>query len=376
MLVQIRDRAALSSLSIVSLRSYLKSHGWRDEGAFGKRPAAIYTKEHGGRSWEMLVPSRNTIADYAESMAESVAILADVEERSQLDVFRDLSSTGADVIRIRSAAEEERDSISLRKSAGMYNDAYTMLLSAARAVDKPQAAYWGKASSDVAEYLDSVQSLPGYHEGYALTLHSPVPAAIEMQEDLGDDVRDPFSRRATSTLAQALDRTNTAIAEADARDTLEPFEDAVSDGVSANLCDSVADMVKNGGGIEISVVWAGTRPSRRPAPHFRFPASSAETLVEAAKSFRLPKPSYDKQIVARVVKLEREPREFDGKAEIQPAQAKKSDRIQVEFAKSVYDTVIQAFQEQMSISLEGDVHPHNRRYELRNPRNVSILWEG
>ena len=259
MLVQIRDRAALSSLSIVSLRSYLKSHGWRDEGAFGKRPAAIYTKEHGGRSWEMLVPSRNTIADYAESMAESVAILADVEERSQLDVFLDLSSTGADVIRIRSAAEEERDSISLRQSAGMYNDAYTMLLSAARAVEKPQAAYRGKASSDVAEYLDSVQSLPGYHEGYALTLHSPVPAAIEMQEDLGDDVRDPFSRRATSTLAQALDRTNTAIAEADARDTLEPFEDAVSDGVSANLCDSVADMVKNGGGIEISVVWAGTR---------------------------------------------------------------------------------------------------------------------
>ena len=100
--------------------------------------------------------------------------------------------------------------------------------------------------------------------------------------------------------------------------------------------------------------------------------------MEAAKSFRLPKPSYDKQIVARVVKLEREPREFDGKAEIQPAQAKKSDRIQVEFAKSVYDTVIQAFQEQRSISLDGDVHPrdHGRGYDLHNPRNLIILPEG
>ena len=376
MLVQIRDRAALSSLSIVSLRSYLKSHGWRDEGALGKRPAAIYTKEHGGRSWEMLVPLRDTIADYAESMAESVAVLADAEERSQLDVFRDLSSTGADVIRIRSATEEVKESISLRQGAGMYNDAYTMLLSAARAVEKPQAAYRGNMSSDVAEYLDSVQSLPGYHEGYALTLHSPVPAGIGMQEDLGDDFHAPFSRRATSTLARALGRTNTAIAEAVARDTLEPFEEAVSDGVSANLCDSVAEMAGKGHGIEISVVWAGTRPSGHPDPHFRFSAYSADILLEAAKSFRLTKPSYGEQIVAQVVKLEREPREFDGRAEILSTRDERLVRIQVEFDKSVYDTVIQAFQEQRSISLEGDVHPRGRGYELRNPRNLIILPEG
>lgn len=376
MLVQIRDRAALSSLSIVSLRSYLKSHGWSDEGAFGKRPAAIYTKEHGGRSWEMLVPLRDTIADYAESMAESVAVLADAEERSQLDVFRDLSSTGADVIRIRSATEEERDSISLRKSAEMHNDAYTMLLSAARAVERPQAAYRGNMSSDVAEYLDSVQSLPGYHEGYALTLHSPVPAGIGMQEDLGDDFRAPFSRRATSTLARALGRTNTAIAEAVARDTLEPFEEAVSDGVSANLCDSVAEMAGKGHGIEISVVWAGTRPSDHPDPRFRFSAYSADILLEAAKSFRQNKPSYDEQIVAQVVKLERKPREFDGRADILSTRDERLVRIQVEFDQSVYDTVIQAFQEQRSISLEGDVHPHGRGYELRNPRNLIILQEG
>ena len=95
MKVQIRDRAALSSLSIVSLRSYLKTHDWKDEGPWGKRPAIIYSKEHGGRTWEILVPTRDTIADYAESMAESVAILAEVEARSQLDVFYDLRKVSA-----------------------------------------------------------------------------------------------------------------------------------------------------------------------------------------------------------------------------------------------------------------------------------------
>ena len=90
MLVQIRDRVALSSLSIVSLRSYLNSRGWSNEGPWGKRPATIYTKEHSGQNWEILVPIRDTIADYAERMAEAVSILASVEERSQLNVFYDL----------------------------------------------------------------------------------------------------------------------------------------------------------------------------------------------------------------------------------------------------------------------------------------------
>ena len=60
MIVQIRDRAALSTLSIVSLRSYLESRGWNNEGPWGQRPATIYTKDHGGRTWEILAPTRET----------------------------------------------------------------------------------------------------------------------------------------------------------------------------------------------------------------------------------------------------------------------------------------------------------------------------
>lgn len=93
MLVQIRDRAALSSLPSTNLRHYLKTHGWKDAGQWGKR-ATIYTKKYGGRNWEILIPLSDTVADYAESMAESIAILATVEDRSQLDVFYDVSKAG------------------------------------------------------------------------------------------------------------------------------------------------------------------------------------------------------------------------------------------------------------------------------------------
>lgn len=98
MLVQIRDRAALSSLPSTNLRHYLKTHGWKDAGQWGKR-ATVHTKKYGKRNWEILIPISDTVADYAESMAESIATLATVEKRSQLDVFYDIAKAGSEEAR-------------------------------------------------------------------------------------------------------------------------------------------------------------------------------------------------------------------------------------------------------------------------------------
>jgi hypothetical protein len=86
------------------------------------------------------------VADYADAMAESVEVLAAVEERSQLDVFYDLKGAGADVIRVRSANGLANEPLSLGQTATLLNDTYRMLAAGARAVERPQAAYRGKAS--------------------------------------------------------------------------------------------------------------------------------------------------------------------------------------------------------------------------------------
>ena len=93
MKVDIRDAEALSSLSLSALRAYLHARGWREGERWGER-ATIFAKEAGGRSWEILVPLRDTIGGYAAGMAEAIATLAVTEERSQLDVFADVKAAG------------------------------------------------------------------------------------------------------------------------------------------------------------------------------------------------------------------------------------------------------------------------------------------
>ena len=376
MLVQIRDPGALSSLPLSSLRSYLISHGWTDDGSWGGGRATMYIKEHAGHTWDILVPFRDTVAGYAEGMAQAVKALAIVEDRSQLDVFYDTAAAGADVIRMRSSNGKAKEPLSLRQSATLLNDAYSMVASAARAVEKPQATYRGPMSSDVADYLDSVRALPGHYQGYELTLHSPVPIEFESQGDFWDGFLEPFSRRVALKLADALERSSEAISGAITDDPLEHFRRAVSHGVSANLCDAVANLARKGEGIEIGLLWAPVRRSNVQDHSFRFSEHSADILTEAARSFRRNEPLIGESIVAQVVALAREPQEFDGRATILYVQEGRPVRINVEFEASSYTDVIRAFETRNPISLDGDIYRVGNAYELRNPRNLSLVEMG
>ena len=375
MIVQIRDESALASIPVANLFSYLESRRWNKQGPWGQRPAVIYSKENGGRSWEILAPTRDTLADYVSAIAETVAVLAEVEERSQLDVFYDLKAAGADVIRVRSANGLANAPLSLRQSAGMLNDAYRMLEAGARSAEKPRATYRGKLSSDVAEYLDSVRPLPGYGQGYAVTLHSPVQIELDRQQDMGEEFHTPFPRLVTYALARGLGNASAAVERTVVDDTLEPFREAVASGVSANLCDSVAELAKHGSGIAIEFAWADLRPSNLPESRFQFSHASADILMEAAKSLRRREPSYDEQIAGLVVRLEREPPEFDGKATIALVWDGRLTRMNVEFEQAAYDEVINAFRDRTQVSLDADIHPAGSGYELRNPRNLLVLTE-
>ena len=291
MKVQIRDKPLLSSIPIASLRSYLESREWTDDGQWGGGRAILYVKESAGRSWDILVPTRDTVGDYASGMADALAVLSDVEDRSQLDVFQDLASAGADVIRARSLNGPRDKPLSLRRMSELYRGAYEMVESAARAAatDKPLASYRGPLKEDVRDYLDSVHPLPDYRGGGSLSLRSPVPKRFGTREGLGCDSRAPFPRRAALKLVQALASARAAMDKAVASDDMAPFREAVPHGVSSNLCEAVANLARNCGGIEIGLSWALDRPSPPSAaanPLFAFSEHSADTLSEAARALR------------------------------------------------------------------------------------------
>src|SRR5213076_841865 len=70
--------------------------GWQHADDLPGKAASYQRTDEGGRLWEILVPLRNDVADYAARMGDAVSTLAHVEDRDELAVFEDLKSSSAD----------------------------------------------------------------------------------------------------------------------------------------------------------------------------------------------------------------------------------------------------------------------------------------
>ena len=97
--VQIRDAAALRRVSPDRLRAYLQARDWVQEEVWRDR-IMVWSATRGERVNEILIPLREQSDAYAVRISEAVALLSEIEERSQLEVYHDLLGAGADVIRL------------------------------------------------------------------------------------------------------------------------------------------------------------------------------------------------------------------------------------------------------------------------------------
>lgn len=372
--VLIRDAVALRRITPAALQSYLETHGWARQEVW-KHRIAEWGCEVEGEYRQILVALREYSDTYAVRIAEAINSLAELEQRSQLEVYYDLIGSGADVIRVRPLNGAGRKGNSLGDAVEVLSYARDLMLAAARAAENPgRPVYRGRASSLVAQYLQGVRALPGYGEGGGLTLHSVVRAGYDVQEDMGDAVAPPFERQVTLTLNQYLnDSVKIAEAVLGGAETALPRE-ADSPKVSANFYDAAAALARQEQGFRIELDWAAVRPSKVPGNKAAFPESYADIFVERAESLRRNSPFWDAHITGEVVRLGRERQEeFDGQAILIAELDGRPVALQVHFGAEHRDEVLKAFRDSLEVSLDGDIHRQGRQYELRNPRNFSVV---
>ena len=125
--------------------------------------------------------------------------------------------------------------------------------------------------------------------------------------------------------------------------------------------------------MEIGLTWGKVRPSDVPTTPLRFSEKSADVLTEAAKLFRRDEPLLNESVIGHIVKLEREITEFDGRATVVYVRRGRPVRMQATFEESAYDAVIRAFDDRVPVSVDGDIYRVGNTYELRNPRNLSLV---
>jgi hypothetical protein len=177
MKASIIDIRALAALTPAALSAYARAEGWRRTEKFGEH-SDVYAL-HG--SPELIIPGIESLGDYASVVSSIIGVLAKVEGRDELQVYRDLVGADRDVIRV--TAQEAEDDGSVRIDAGVeiVLQARDMLLSAACAAKDPRPTYRAGKIKEASDYMDRVRLGQTEHGSFVVTLLAPVPPALTPQ---------------------------------------------------------------------------------------------------------------------------------------------------------------------------------------------------
>ena len=110
----------------------------------------------------------------------------------------------------------------------------------------------------------------------------------------------------------------------------ETFKTAVKDGVSSNFCQSLADLARDGDGVEVSLRWSMVNPETT-SSSLRLSREDAQTLAEAAQRLSDRESITDFRLYGLVTRIKEEPGAFDGDLTVEGRVEGRSRRVRMTF---------------------------------------------
>ncbi len=378
MRVSVRDLGHLVSTRPADLQGYLRARGWQHVEAPQGRVSCWTICDAEGGEYEVAVPLEPEYADYPSRVADALATLELVEDRSQLAILADIGTTSFDVLRLSSKkADSTSGNIPLEAGAQFITYAKEMVLAAASAAVEPRAYWPTRKPTQAVEYLHRVRLGQTEHGSYVVRILSPVPPALKREQMTLPGVPDeePFERLAMRRLLEALHAMKQAAEAASASGSFAAFEQAVSKGVSANLCTAVGGIGEEAalGSVDAAVSWAPVRPLRSAVPtRARLSADLVPVVHEAGRLLREVSPWTDFEVRGAVVKLERESVTDVGQVTIQALVEGRLAKVGIRLPADDYASAIRAHRSGRSVACSGELQKQGRRFVLANQRDFRI----
>jgi hypothetical protein len=379
MKIVIRDVEAMKALHPLEVAAYLRSRAWVSREARGGR-ATIWALTVADEEYEALLPLDPAIGDFALRMGDLIQVLAAAEQRSQEEIYSDLLTTTADVVRIRIEDSDLQDgTLPIEVHARIAQKARDLMLAAACAATEARAVWHTRKPTQAVDQVRKVRIGQTERSSYVVTVITRVSPELHMAQGRLFETEVPFERRMTQTLASSLFHLERAAEEAALSGEFKAFDVSVTKGVSANLCDAVAglwgeeDRFRN---LEFTFSWS---PARAPEPNtvrrVRFIADRIPVIREAGRLLRERAPVADFELEGAVVKLERAEGSPTGKVTILGQVEGKPRRVVVEMDDPNYHYAVLAHDQFKALRCFGSLTREGRSLILQDPHEITVVEE-
>ena len=368
--------ALAESVTPRGVHAYLAANGWMKVGPYHGNTGDVYCLRDEKRE-SVLVPASTKFADYVTRLMQLAETLGRVENRRQSTILTDLSLAEVDLIRVRLPKAHDDSSIPLSAGVDLLDESRKLLLAAACSASHPQRLFRAGRNQKAAAYIEHVrlgQTEPG---SFVVNLLAPVTPSLTKSEGVQLPLLEPFERQVAYMLVSGLRAAREATELANRGDGIGAFEERVCKGVSANLCQATANLIKTGRGLDVSVSWVLTRQPHADKTNERatvaFALSDAPVLEEAARILSDQQERYDERIEGYVSALARDQSDPEGRATIKAVIDNALVSVKADFSQSEYSRITDAHARRLSVSLEGDLQREGQRWRLMNPRDLMVI---
>ena len=366
----ISDRNVLLAVSPMALSAYARTAGWAKVETYGE-----HSDVYAGQSLpEIIIPRTHQLGDYASVVARLIGIFARVAEVSEATLYNDLITADRDAIRARAVDVAGDGTVDLSSGVKMVRAARDLVLAIACSLSGWRPFYRTGANREANEFLRRMRLGQTEQGSFVVTLLTPTILPLDQDILSPDHEIDTTitTRRVTLRLAQALTAARGAVEIASGGDA-NAFSQAVTRGVSANLCEALVDLIEPFPALDISITWARTYRMSTPRQTVSFTGDDVPILRAAAQSFRSRESQPDVRLTGSVRILRRDESERDGTVTIRASVNGGLQSVTATLTQSDYDRAVQAHAERWPVVVAGDLERSGQRWHLHYPRILEVI---
>lgn len=358
-------------VSPIQISEYLLANGWERTADF-EDLLEIWSINSLVRPEQLQVPTESALdKDYL--ISEAIRRLSEIYDEPEISVLNKIRENAENTFSIRVVHPDVEDgSIPIEDGIALSANAKDLLVAAANSAIARRSLHQGRLPVPVSELVKHARL--GQTDRGSYIIH------VFCRNFLIQDGPDRFAQASTRMLQSALSAIQEAIREYQDSNNPLVFERAISHGVSANLCDSLAKLAGKNRERTIHITLQSSSSGEMlPATRsqFEFPPESHAALRTAYDYYRQIYTLANIEVVGVIERLDRRFEREDGAIRISATLPNGVQRsISLQLSPDEYPAAIRAHEAKQLVRVTGDVVVSPRSANILEPRNFGIISNG
>ncbi|AZZ92636.1 hypothetical protein EUZ85_18655 [Hahella sp. KA22] len=356
------------------LEKYLIATGWIDDGAIGDKAKIWHRPEEAYFDLEVVQPLSLDLRDYYLRVREAIQVISEFEERSLGKVAEEVINFDSDIIKVRVVSPDvEGGAIPIDDGVLLFERAKDLLVSSTLSAFRKKKFFSGSWPAAARDFLDTLRFGQTERGSYVVNVIAPL---IKVPHESFPEADRSITRSVSNNLATSLKATISAINKYEKTKDLMAFEEVVSSGVSANLCDALIGISgsRKNRDVEISIELA---PSEKDSDEIntshRFSSVHIPVLETASKYYKGDYVIENYEVFGLVIRMDHEPSEDYGSVRVSSLVNGSEKSISIKLGLDDYWEAVRAHKPKMPVTCQGDLHVTPRSTYLLNPQSFRVL---